>query len=322
MTRGGLPAVWLLVSLLPSPAAHAQAWVRAAGEGAVTVATQVIDNTGHILTDGSTQPLGKSRSAAIYVEFDYGISDRVSVTAGVPVVFVRYLGPRPPAGVPEPPMVQEVDRCYCWHQGLQDFGFSARYNLLGGPASVTPSIAVGVPSHGYDYIGEAVVGRRLLEMRLAVDAGARLDSISPRLTVQGRYSYAIVEQFLEVPNNRSNVAAEVAFRLTDALTVQGNVLRQVTHGGLRAGTQGPTPPNGYPWGEITTEELFQQHDRLMRDNHWRLGGGVSLSCARADLFVSYLEFVAGSDTHAGRAITLGFSVPFELPSRRARLGPS
>jgi hypothetical protein len=315
MTRHGLPAASVLVGLLVAPAAHAQAWVRPAGEGAVTLATQVIDNTGHILTDGSTQALGKSRSAAIYVEFDYAISDRVSLTAGVPLVFARYLGPRPPPGVPEPPMVQEVDRCYCWQQGLQDFGLTARYNLISGTTSVTPSIAVGVPSHGYNYVGEAVVGRRLIEARLAVDAGARLDAISPRLAVQGRYSYAIVEQFLDVPNNRSNVAGEVTFRLTDSLTVQGNVLRQVTHGGLRAGTKGPTPPDGYPWGEITTEALFQQHDRLLRDNHWRLGGGATLSLPRADLFASYLEFVAGSDTHAGRAFTVGVTVPFELPRR-------
>ena len=42
--------------------------------------------------------------------------------------------------------------------------------------------------------GEAVVGRNLREVRIAVDAGQRLDAISPKLSVQGRYSYAFVER--------------------------------------------------------------------------------------------------------------------------------
>jgi hypothetical protein len=29
------------------------------------------------------------------------------------------------------------------------------------------------------------------------------------------------------------------------------------------------------------------------------------------VFVSYVEFVAGSDTHAGRALTVGLNIPFE-----------
>ena len=310
MKRITLAAVWSLAAALPARTASAQAWVRPGGEGAVTVATQAIAHTGHILTDGSTQPVGKSRSAAIYVEVDYAVTERISVTAGIPFVFARFVGP-----APEGFRLQDVDACHCWQQGLQDFGFTARFNLLNGATAVTPSVAVGVPSHGYNYIGEAVVGRRLHELRLAIDAGTRLDAISPRLAVQGRYSYAIVERFLDVPNNRSNISAEVAFRVTEAWGVQGTVLRQLTHGGLRAGTLPPTPPDGYPWGEITTEALFHQHDRLMRDNSWRVGAATTFTLARAEIYVSHLEFVAGSDTHAGRALTAAFSVPFEWTRR-------
>ncbi len=306
MKRITLAAVWTIATAVQAVPAFAQAWVRPEGEGAVTVATQAVVHTGHILTDGSTLPVAESRSAAIYVEVDYAITDRISVTAGIPFVFARFVGPAP-AGMRLP----DVDACHCWQQGLQDFGFTAHFNLLNRATAVTPSIAVGVPSHGYNYIGEAVVGRRLHELRFAIDAGTRLDVISPRLGVQGRYSYAVVERFLDVANNRSNIAAEVAYRLTDAWSVDGTVLRQVTHGGLRAGTQPPTPPDGYPLGEITTEALFRQHDRLMRDNYWRVGAGMSFALPGAELHVSYVEFVAGSDTHAGRAFTVALGVPFE-----------
>lgn len=304
---------WLVAAVVvfaaPAPGVQAQAWVPPAGSGSITVAAQAIDHTGHVLTDGSTIPFGKSRTAAIYVEADMALTDRLSITAGIPFVFAKYRGPRPPDGIPEPPMVQAVDRCYCWQKGLQDISVTARYNVLSGAAAVTPSISLGVPSHDYNYVGEAVVGRNLREVRLAIDAGARLDALSPRLAVQARYAYAIVERVLDVPNNRSNATAEIILRLTDRVAVQGALSRQITHGGLRAGV-GPPGPDGIPWGEITTPELFREHDRLIRDNNWRLGGGVSIGLARGDLFVSYVEFVGGTDTHAGRALTTGFSVPF------------
>jgi hypothetical protein len=299
----------VLFALLIPVWASAQAWVPPAGSGSVTLAGQAIDNTGHILTDGSTIPFGKSRSAAVYLAVDYAITDRFSVAAGVPFVFAKYLGPRMD---PEPPMVREVDRCYCWQKGLQDITVTARFSLLNGATAVTPSISIGAPSHDYNYVGEAVVGRRLKEVRLAIDAGRRLDAISARLAVQGRYSYAFVERVLDVPNNRSNASVELLFRLTDTVSVQAMAARQITHGGLRAGVL-PPGPTGVPWGEITTPELFAQHDRLLRDNNWRAGTGMTYRFPRADVFVSYIEFVSGTDTHAGRAFTAGVTLPFRQP---------
>jgi hypothetical protein len=64
---------------------------------------------------------------------------------------------------------------------------------------------------------------------------------------------------------------------------------------------------------MNTPERVSEHDRLLRDNHVRLGAGVSYSAASFDLFASYLELLRGTDTHGGRALTFGISFPFELP---------
>jgi hypothetical protein len=298
----------------PSPA-HGQAWVPPAGGGSVTVVFQSINNTGHVVTDGSTQPVGKSRNHSVYLEADYTLTDRFAVTAGIPFVFAKYLGPPPPAGEPEPPMVTPGDACYCWHMGWQDFAFVARANVLNGAVALTPSVFVGQPSHDYEYQGEAVVGQRLRELGVAADAGVRLDAISPRLALQGRYAYSWVEDVLDVPNDRSRLSTEVLVQATEGLSMRAGVHRQITHGGLRAGTGGPTLPEGYPWGEIVTADQFREHDRLMRDNNWKVGMGLTYSWSAMDLFASWQEFVGGTDTHAGRAFTTGLVMRFEQPHR-------
>ena len=288
------PAALAILLASAAQPARAQAWVPPAGAGSITFAFQAIDNAGHRLDDGSLDPGAKSTDVGLYFEGEYALTDRFSVAAGIPYVFARFRGPEPT------PLNLPVDSCRCWHSGWQDFGFTARYNLVNGAFALTPSVAYGVPSHAYNYEGEAVVGRRLQEVRVAVDAGRRLDGISPKLSVQGRYSYAFVEEVLDVPNNRSNAALTGAFQMTRRFSLRGTALWQHTHGGLRVPT------------DLTSPEYIRQHDRLLRDNNWRLGAGLSYSWSRLDAFASYIEYMGGANTHTGRVFTAGLSWPFGL----------
>jgi hypothetical protein len=293
-----------------APPAWAQAWVPPAGVGSVTVAAQTIDNTGHTDTDGLFLLAGRSVNTRIDIEADYAFTDRLSLSAGLPFMFAKYVDPNP---VPSPIPFVPRDECRCWQSGWQDFGFTARYNVVNGDFALTPSVTVGVPSHDYEFRGEAVVGHRLKEMRITVDAGQRLNAISPKLYVQGRYSYAFVERVLDIPNNRSNGTVEGGFLITRRLAARGLLFWQRVHGGLRlGGSESSALP--FP-GDVNTPERMFQHDRLLRDNNWRLGAGITYSMPRMDVFASYVEFVRGTDSHAGRAFTTGVSWPFELGQR-------
>ncbi len=312
----------LAVFAAAAPPAWAQAWVPPAGLGSVTVAVQTINNTGHTDTDGLYARIGRSVNTRVDIEADYAFTDRLSLTAGLPLIFAKYVDPLPygppglavsdvPAGmIPFPPR----DQCRCWQSGWQDFGFTARYNLINRAFALTPSASFGVPSHDYEYRGEAVVGQRLKEMRVSVDAGQRLTAISPSLYLQGRYSYAFVERVLDdVPNNRSNATVEGGFLITRRLAVRGLLLWQRVHGGLRFGG---SDSSALPFpGDVNTPERMFEHDRLLRDNNWRLGAGITYSMRQMDLFASYVEFVHGTDSHAGRAFTAGVSWPFEMDWR-------
>jgi hypothetical protein len=291
--------------------AAAQAWVPPQGVGSVSFSYQRIGTSGHRRFNGLLDEGGQSVNMGLYVEGEYAFTDRFSVSAGLPYVFAKYTAtvpPRPP--IPYLP----GDQCHCWHGGWQDFGLTARYNVVGGAFALTPSVSVGVPSRNYTYVGEAVVGRNLKEVRIAVDAGQRLDAISSKLSVQGRYSYAFVERVIDIPNNRSNATVESSFLLTRKLATRGLLSWQRTHGGLSFGSRTSTTLP-FP-GEVNTPERLAQHDRIMRDNYWHAGGGASYSFSRMDVFASYIAFVGGTDTHAGRAFTVGISWPFQLGEAR------
>ncbi|MDO8681580.1 MAG: hypothetical protein Q7R30_23960 [Acidobacteriota bacterium] len=127
----------------------------------MTVAVQTVDNDGHFVTDGSFFAAGQSVNNRIDFDFDYAFTDRLSVTAGLPLIFAKYVDPQPvPPFVPFLP----VDECRCWQSGWQDFGFTARYNLVNGAFALTPSVSVGMPSHDYNFRGEAAVGNHLKEV--------------------------------------------------------------------------------------------------------------------------------------------------------------
>ena len=305
IARSRLVAAGVAVLVLAgATGASAQAWTPPAGTGSVSVVYQQIENTGHRLTDGVLIPDGQSRTAAVGIDVDYSLTDRWSLSAGLPLVFARYIGPNPP-----PFSYPDVDACKCWQRGLQDVVVTARYNVVAGALGVTPSVSVVLPSHDYNYRGEAVVGRNLREVRLALDAGQRLDAVSDRLVLQGRYSYALVERVLGVTNNRSNAAIEGTVLVSRRASVRGMLSWQRTHGGLRTGS---LPPFALPFpGDINTPDRVAEHDRLLRDNHWRVGAGASYAFPRLDVFGAYVEFVRGTDAHAGRAFSVGVSVPFE-----------
>jgi hypothetical protein len=285
---------FLVLCVLAIGATHvyAQAWVPPKGIGVVSVVYQTIDNTNHRLTDGSLLDGYDSMSRGVLFSLDYAFTDRVSLAVAVPYLGSKYTGPEPSF------FGLAVDDCFCWNHGWQDLGVTARYNLANAAFALTPSLSLGLPTHDYGYFGEAVLGRNLNELRIGVDVGQRLDSISDRLSVSARYTYAFVEKVLALPNNRSNVAIEADVTATRRLSTRAGVSWQRSHGGLRS-------------TEVVSDEQYSQYDRLIKDNSFHVTGGASYSLLKVDVFASFVHYAGGADTHAGHAITAGLSIPFE-----------
>jgi len=290
------------VSVLSPPLA-AQAFTAPEGVVQITLAWQLVDNTGHRFSDGFLIPLGDSVTQSALLELDYAVTDRLSITGAIPYVFAKYTGGMPPASnLP-------VDACACWHSSFQDLSLAARYRLGNDVWAVTPTLRYVLPSHDYRYEGEAVVGRNLQEVQLGVNTGLRLSGILRRASVHTGYSYSFVEK--PVPGisiNRSNASVDFGYALTDRLNIRSGVSFQQTHGGVRIGS--PTGHPFFPPGELTPD-LWAQRDRLLSTQYWQAGAGASYTLGPVDVFVAYTQYVAGKNAHDGHAYTAGVTWYFD-----------
>lgn len=284
---GAIVAALALVAMAASArSAAAQAWAPREGEGEVTFVTQMIDHVGRVLGDVRFDCCGTT-NVAIVVDADYGMTERWSVSASLPYVFAKYRG-GPPAGpaafIPYP----ALDSCHCLHSAVQDLQLGAHYNVLKvrRSFSLMTGAVVGIPTHNYDYVGEAVVGFGLTELGLSADAGGPLNFLAPGLSVEGHYGYTVVERVLGISHNRSNTRFAADYRFRNRLGAHGILLTQRTHGGVRFPQEvEPFPPR------------YTEFHRLLRDNYLQGGAGVSYTWRDWDLSMSLLRTISGTNTH-------------------------
>ena len=189
---------------------------------------------------------GHTETVTVLLEADYGLTDRLSATLGLPYIFAKYTdGPFPPFLPPATP----TDSCRCWHSTFQDFSLAARYRLGDDPWAITPLVRYINPSHDYNYQAEAVVGFDRREFAVGVDASLRLAGLLPKASIEAGYTYSFVERFLGIPNDRSNGTVEIEYAVTRRLHIQATGTWQQTHGGLRLGS--PSGDPFYPPGELS-----------------------------------------------------------------------
>jgi len=281
--------------LLVPVSAGAQAFTPPPRVGGITLAWQRVDNTGHLLTDGTFLPQGTSVTSSLLAEVDYGVTERFATTASVPFVFAKYTGQLPPfSGL-------ELDSCRCWHESFQDFSISGRYRFGDEFWTLTPQVRYVVPTHDYPYHGEAVVGQNLQQLILGINAAWRTAAL-PKASIQGGYTYTVSEQAVEgMRPNRSNVSMSLGYALTRSLYVHGGALAQKNHSGLTAFAIAGAPPT-----------QAAQADRLLKMRYWHAIGGVSYSTPFADIFFSVEPYVWGRDTHDGISYNVGSTFYFNF----------
>jgi hypothetical protein len=285
-------ATLLFVLLGAAAPAGAQAWLPAKGEGTVSVLFSNTLSKDHFLPD-KRYDFGHIDANTVLLDVTYGISDRVAITVGLPIVTSRYRG-----NFPHRPVTLDDGG---WHTTAQDFRFNLRYNAFRGRLMVTPFIGTELPSREYEFFAHAAPGRQLKELVGGVSVGRLFAELG--LVVQGRYALSVTEGALGQSRRYSQASVEGAYFLTPSIRLLAMTASRIGHTGI------DLFPNS---GSVLPTEVFQHHDQLSRESYLNLGGGAAVSVTDSlDVFASYTTTVTGRNTHAvNRGISVGMSWSF------------
>jgi hypothetical protein len=244
--------------------------------------------------------VGQIDSNIVLFDLTYGLTDRMAVTVGIPLVTSRYRGAFPhQPGNPEAPDNSE------WNSTFSDFRFNVRYNVVRGPVAITPYVGTVLPSHGYEYVAHAAPGKNLRELQFGVAAAGLLDRWVSGLFAQARYGFAVVEESVDIRPNHSSADIEIGYFLSPSLRIFAMAAGRYSHAGIDL----PIPAIARV---VLTPEQFRSHDQIVREHYLNLSAGVSFSVSETvDLFASFMKQTAGRNTHeVAHAVSVGMSWAF------------
>ncbi|HWY54386.1 MAG TPA: hypothetical protein VNZ03_07985 [Terriglobales bacterium] len=281
-----------------------QAWTPPRGEGEYATVFQDLYTAKHTLGDGSRVDAGHVSLLGLVNSVDVGITDRLAVTAAVPLGMGIYNG--------RTPHLLPIDDGN-FHGGLQDFGIGVRYNLISRHLMLTPFVLSTLPMTHYQHFAHSAIGSDAWEFRMGFTAGQRLQNHFRNAYFQVAYSYSIAEEFMNIRPNRHRFNAEFGYFVTRQLAVRVLSLSQFMTTGLNI-------PNDYPV-RTPTNPLWQQHDRISKVDFFDVGGGLSYGLTPTiNIFGSLLTMPWGTNGHALKTgASVGISWSFHTPWARPRL---
>jgi hypothetical protein len=288
-----------------APMARAQAYVPAKGEGAVSFLYQNVFVRNHYFGPTPVDN-GHITSQMMVVDVNYGVTDKLAVSVGIPWIAARYNGTKPhPLAWNNSTPTPLDDGTY--HSTFQDFRFDVRYNITRRGVALTPFITTTVPSHDYTYFAHAAPGLRLREVQVGASAARLLDNVVPGLFVQGGYSYAVTQKLVDLAHNRSVANLEVGYFVTPRLRLMALTVGQRSHGGIDLTST----------SRVDLGPLFEHHDQIARVNFVNQGAGVAYSLTeKFDVYGSLLRTFSERNGHAiDHALSLGLS--WSYSTRRA-----
>lgn len=258
-------AVIAFLVMMPFAGVHAQDHESRAGHGEVSLTFQYVSVDGFAGSLGNV-PLGKVKTQLVSVDVDYHVTERLTLVAGIPYVRERYLGPfdhDPLALDPPRTDVPNVDLGE-WNTDFQDFHLGLRYLLKDSRLIIEPFVLAAIPSNDYPFFGHAAIGRNRAHLEIGStfvyrppisDAWYRLD-----------LGYVFVEETLGVSINHLNIVAEAGYFFSRRLS--GRLFLMHRDG------SGLDFPTDFPPPAERTDEMWFQHDRLVKHNFTNAGAGL------------------------------------------------
>jgi len=274
-----------------------QAWLPARGEGSVSLSYLGMGTSDHLISSGAAFDRGPTRLNTVTAGVQYGITDRLAVSADVPYVASKFT--LTPGLLPNAhDEVATIDDGR-YRGTFQDFHAAVKYNAVRGAIMFTPFFELTLPTHHYETFGHSAPGKYLREYRVGANVGRLLRPILPRGYFDLRYSYSFVQELAGLNLDRNNVDLEVGYFLKSSVAVRLIGAVQKTVGGVES----LVPPDS---------PFFPIHDRVERGHYSRIAGGVTFSLRKnVDLYLLLVSTLSGKNIQAFTAPGIGISWNFQ-----------
>jgi hypothetical protein len=268
---------------------HAQAWLPPKGSFSYSIDYSNILNKKHYRSDGTEVDVGHTDTNTMSVAGSYSPSDRLSISASLPVVRTRYRGAG--GGGHD----HEIDDG-TWHSTITDLQVSVNYQVTQGRVAFAPFVGAIIPTHDYTTFGHSAPGRGLNEYWLGFYGAASLNEWIPRTYVQVRGNYAFVEEVQDIRHDRINASLEIGYFINQSWNVRALVSRQWTEGGIDVPV-------------LQTSPLFPDHDVLAAEEFINVGAGATwIIDDRMSVYGLYMEAIEGTNAHkVDHRVSVGFS---------------
>ncbi len=269
--------------------------------GEISIGYQYIHVDGYEASFGKMD-IGTTDTHILNFETTFALTDRWSVSLGIPLIRKRYNGPLPhdPDSIVPPADQENIDDGK-YRTGFQDFHLGVQYlawqtsNL-----TVSPFLSYGTPSHDYAFFGNAAIGQNVWKLNVGIDL-----VYVPTLSYwyfRFAPSYEFVEETLGVNVNNWRLNASAGYFITDQIALNAFVLAKEGRG-LDFPEDFPPPRN---------DEFWFNHDRMGRHNYVNFGLGVEWQLDPVHhLSLSWMTMVHAEQTHIMQdTITMGWSKLF------------
>jgi hypothetical protein len=301
-SRRWLACALALAGLVLSAEAGAQASVPGNGHGSVGIAMQQLYVKYHLDYRGNKIDAGSITSDTVFLNLDYGITERLAINVSLPYVRKKYVGHAPhnfdafDDGHEDHVHLDNIDDGH-WQGGWQDVSVALRYNWRSEPWLVTPFLSYNAPVRDYQYFGHAAIGAHQWRVEAGVDVAHRFEPPLQDLYFQGGYGYSKTQEILGIDADYSTLNLELGYFTSPRWTVRALATARKTHGGLDF-------PIDFPRRD---DELFLNHDRIQRVDYIELGAGASYQLdAQYSLYGTVMRTVWGENGHAtDYAVTIG-----------------
>lgn len=280
---------------------RAQAWLPEKGHGSFSVAYQDLYIHYHTDSHGDKSVPGTIDNHSVFLDFDYGLSDRWALSIGLPYKSNRY------RGAPHPPVIDDHGENFIddgdYHDGWANWNLSLRYQWRDGPWAITPFVSYGSPSHDYSTYAHSAFGTGQTRFEVGINTGHRFGPPMQNVYFYGSYGYSMMEVVDHRRVNHSTLTLELSYFLTPRVSARLLMVGQKTHNGLDFPADYPPPRNG---------DYFFHHDQNVRNDFVNVGVGLNYQHNdRYGLFANYGQTLWGENAHLiDSAVTVGISRNF------------